>query len=251
MSELELQQIQTQIAARSTQAAGVFDRFAMRALDIGVASVLLALLLPVFVLIAIAIKLESRGGIFYRARRLGRGGRVLFVLKFRKMREDAAGAPLTVAGDDRFTRVGLLLTRYKLDELPQLWNVLKGEMSLVGPRPEDEAFIALHPVEFVEILSLRPGITGLSQLAFAKENDLLAENEPHEFYVNRLLPAKIRLDSLYARRQSVMLNLRTLIWTALVVLLRRDVAVHRETAMVTLRRRRQAQAPLALEQQLT
>ena len=184
MSELELQQIQTQIAARSTQAAGVFDRFAMRALDIGVASVLLALLLPVFVLIAIAIKLESRGGIFYRARRLGRGGRVLFVLKFRKMREDAAGAPLTVAGDDRFTRVGLLLTRYKLDELPQLWNVLKGEMSLVGPRPEDEAFIALHPVEFVEILSLRPGITGLSQLAFAKENDLLAENEPHEFYVN-------------------------------------------------------------------
>jgi lipopolysaccharide/colanic/teichoic acid biosynthesis glycosyltransferase len=213
------------------------DRFAIRALDVAVAVAMLTVLAPLFVVIAIAITLESRGGVFYRCRRLGLHGKELQVLKFRKMHADAVGRPLTVQGDERFTRLGKRLARYKLDELPQLWNVLKGEMSLVGPRPEDERFIALHQDNFREILSLRPGITGLSQLAFAQENKLLANDDAYEYYVNRLLPGKIVLDRLYRRNRSVVFNLKILIWTASVVLLRREVSVHRATGVVTIRRR--------------
>jgi lipopolysaccharide/colanic/teichoic acid biosynthesis glycosyltransferase len=216
---------------------GACDRVAIRALDIVTAIVLLVLLAPIFAVLAVAIKLESPGGVFYRCRRLGLNGRELHVLKFRKMREDAVDAPLTVKDDERFTRFGTTLARYKLDELPQLWNVLKGEMSLVGPRPEAESFILLHPDNFTEILALRPGITGLSQLAFARESKLLAKSDAYEYYVNRLLPEKIGLDRLYRRNRSVAFNIKILIWTGRVVLLRREVSVHRKTGVVTIRRR--------------
>jgi lipopolysaccharide/colanic/teichoic acid biosynthesis glycosyltransferase len=227
----------------SASGAGTCDRLAIRAFDFVAALVLLTLLAPVFAVLAVAIKLESRGGVFYRCRRLGLHGQELLVLKFRKMRDDAVDRPLTVKDDERFTRLGRLLARYKLDELPQLWNVLKGEMSLVGPRPEDESFIALHPDNFREILSLRPGITGLSQLAFAQENRLLANGDAYEYYVNRLLPEKIVLDRLYRRNRSVAFNIKILVWTALVVFLRREVSVHRTTGVVTIRRRPSVAAP--------
>jgi lipopolysaccharide/colanic/teichoic acid biosynthesis glycosyltransferase len=212
------------------------ESFSIRALDLGATLVLLALTAPVFVLIALAVKVESRGGVFYRCRRVGWNGTDFQILKFRKMHEHAAGAPLTASGDTRFTRIGSFLARTKLDELPQLLNVLKGEMSLVGPRPEDPSFVALHRESFSEVLAVRPGITGLSQLAFANETQILERDDPQTFYVERLLPAKIKIDQLYARRQSLLLNLRILLWTVPTVLFGWSVAVHRETGSLSRRR---------------
>src|SRR5215210_218333 len=120
---------------------------AKRTLDVVVSALFLVLLAPLIVLIAIAIKVDSRGPVFYRCRRIGYHGCEFAMLKFRKMVADAAGPALTVASDPRFTSIGRLLARTKLDELPQLWNVLKGQMSLVGPRPEDPAFVALYRSE--------------------------------------------------------------------------------------------------------
>jgi lipopolysaccharide/colanic/teichoic acid biosynthesis glycosyltransferase len=208
---------------------------AKRCVDIVGAVFLLFMLLPILVVCALAIKLDSRGPVFYRCRRVGYRGRHLGMLKFRKMHHHAAGAALTLVHDDRFTRVGRLLAQLKLDELPQLWNVLRGDMSLIGPRPEDPSFVNLHREEYEEILSVRPGITGLSQLAFARESAILDPRDPIGFYTGRLLPQKMRLDCLYARDWTFAMDLRILWWTLVAVGARTDVAVFRETG--TLRRR--------------
>ena len=167
------------------------------------------------------------------------------MLKFRKMRDGATGLPLTAPDDERFTRMGSFLARLKLDELPQLWNVLKGEMSLVGPRPEDPSFVEANRDAYEAILQVTPGMTGLCQLAFAREPELLSDVDPVEDYVQRLLPQKARLDGLYAQRRSLSMDLRILAWTAMVVLLRREVAVNRETAGLTVRRRPATQPAVA------
>ncbi|HEY3181438.1 MAG TPA: sugar transferase [Gaiellaceae bacterium] len=213
------------------------DSRAKRAFDIVIASLGLVLLIPVVLVVAVAIKVESRGSVFYRCRRVGYGRRELPMLKFRKMRTDAAGPALTTAGDERFTRIGRLLAASKIDEIPQLWNVLKGEMSLVGPRPEDLVFVLLHEVEYAEILRVKPGITGLSQLAFARESEILDPDRRIDDYVTRLLPQKLSLDRLYVSRRSMAMDLRIVFWTIVVVVLRRRVAVHRVTAKLNLRRR--------------
>jgi lipopolysaccharide/colanic/teichoic acid biosynthesis glycosyltransferase len=210
-----------------------------RALDFTFAGLALVLAAPLFVVCAVAIKVESRGPIFYRAIRVGRRGSELRVLKFRKMRDGAGGQPLTSDRDKRFTRIGRFLARTRLDELPQLWNVLTGGMSLVGPRPEDRGFVDLHENEYRTILTVRPGITGLSQLAFAKEAEILDPRDRVGHYVDRILPQKAALDTLYARSRSVSLDLRIMLWTVLPVLFRRDVAVHRATAKMSYRRRKQ------------
>jgi lipopolysaccharide/colanic/teichoic acid biosynthesis glycosyltransferase len=167
------------------------------------------------------------------------------MLKFRKMRVDAAGPALTARDDERFTRVGRVLARTKVDELPQLWNVLRGQMSLVGPRPEDPRFVELHRADYAAILEIVPGITGLCQLAFAREAEILDDENPVDDYVERLLPQKARLDRLYARTRTLGMDFRILAWTAMVVLLRREVAVHRETAKMSFRRRPRTQAAVA------
>jgi lipopolysaccharide/colanic/teichoic acid biosynthesis glycosyltransferase len=159
------------------------------------------------------------------------------MLKFRKMHHNASGAPLTMSGDARFTRIGRLLARTKIDELPQLWHVLRGEMSLIGPRPEDPGFVAERPDDYDEILQVRPGITGLSQIAFAEESEILCKVDPLEHYRSAIFPQKIRLDRMYAACPSVRMDLKILFWTAAAVLLRRQVAVHRETGRMNLRRR--------------
>jgi lipopolysaccharide/colanic/teichoic acid biosynthesis glycosyltransferase len=194
-------------------------------------------LAPVLLLVVAAIVVDSRGPVFFRCRRVGHGGRDLPMLKFRKMARDAAGPPLTVATDPRFTRVGRLLARSKLDELPQLWHVLRGEMSLVGPRPEDPTFVHLYPEAYAEILRIRPGITGLSQLAFVNEAAIIDTDDPSLAYLNRVLPQKLALDRLYASRRSLGMDLRVLGWTALAILLRRQVAVHRHDGRLSARRR--------------
>ncbi|MCZ7590373.1 MAG: sugar transferase [Gaiella sp.] len=208
-----------------------------RILDIMIAFAGLLLAAPLILLCAAAIKLESRGPVFYRASRVGRGGADLRVLKFRKMRNGAGGQALTEDRDPRFTRIGRLLARTRLDEVPQLVNVLVGEMSLVGPRPEDRRFVDLHADAFRQILTVRPGITGLCQLAFARESEILDPADRVGHYVERILPQKVGLDCLYAERRSLGLDIRILVWTFLPVLLRKDVAVHRATARLTLRRR--------------
>ena len=149
-----------------------------RVLDVLVAAALLLVTLPLFAAVAVAIKVDSRGPVFFRCRRTGRLGREFAMLKFRKMVDGVEGLPLTMGQDARFTGVGRFLARSKLDELPQLWNVLRGEMSLVGPRPEDRRFVQIWRDTHPEILSVRPGITGLSQLAFAHESDLLDPTDP-------------------------------------------------------------------------
>jgi lipopolysaccharide/colanic/teichoic acid biosynthesis glycosyltransferase len=216
-----------------------------RAFDIIVSAVLLFCLVGVFAVIALLIKLDSPGPVFYRVRRVGHRGRPLRMLKFRKMRDDARGGPLTVDGDPRLTTVGRVLTRTRLDELPQLWDVLRGRMSLIGPRPEDPGFVALHDIEYREILSVRPGITGLSQIAYKAEAAIVDSDDPVADYVNRILPQKLTLDGLYARSNSLALDLRILYWTLVTVVLRRPVSVSRMDATMRLRRRPQPPAQLA------
>jgi lipopolysaccharide/colanic/teichoic acid biosynthesis glycosyltransferase len=213
-----------------------------RLLDIFLAAAALLLLLPLFALAALAIKLESRGPVFFKCRRVGLGGRGFAMLKFRKMRTGAAGAPLTAVNDERFTRMGRLLAKTKLDELPQLWNVLTGSMSVVGPRPEDPVFVALRPAEYEPILRVKPGITGLSQLAFAREMEILDAEDRVGDYLRRLMPQKMALDAMYAEQRSLGMNLQILWWTFVAVALRRDVAVNRATGRLN-RRRRPRPAP--------
>jgi lipopolysaccharide/colanic/teichoic acid biosynthesis glycosyltransferase len=170
------------------------------------------------------------------------------MLKFRKMREGAAGPPLTAARDDRFTRIGRVLAETKLDEIPQLWNVLRGAMSLVGPRPEDPAFVGLHSEQYMEILRVRPGITGLSQLAFVKEAEILAGEDRLNDYIGRILPQKMLLDRLYVETRSLGMDLQILAWTLATVGLRKDAAVNRATGRLTLRRPRDSEVVAALEE---
>jgi lipopolysaccharide/colanic/teichoic acid biosynthesis glycosyltransferase len=209
-----------------------------RGVDIVLSSTLLCFLSPVIVLVCVATKLDSRGPVFYRASRVGWRGQTLEVLKFRKMLHGAAGQPLTEHDDPRFTRIGRVLARTKLDELPQLWNVLRGQMSLVGPRPEDPGFVALHEVEYREILNVRPGVTGLGQLAFSNEAEILSREDAVGHYIGVILPQKVLLDRFYARGWTIRGDLSILLWTILPVVMRVDVAVNRRSGALTVRRRR-------------
>jgi lipopolysaccharide/colanic/teichoic acid biosynthesis glycosyltransferase len=218
-----------------------------RVLDVVVSTTLLVLLAPIVLILAIAIKLESRGPVFYRCLRVGQNGTDLLMLKFRKMHDGAGGPALAAAEDERFTRLGPFLAKTKLDEIPQLWNVLCGEMSLVGPRPEDPTFIGLHSEAYTEILKVRPGITGYCQLAFARENQILDPSGREKHYVERILPQKVGMDRLYASRRSVLVDLRILWWTVYAVLLSREVAVHRETGALNARTPRSSLGTVAVE----
>ena len=204
------------------------------AFDVLIAALALIVLAPLFAVIALCVAIESDGKVFYRAGRSGYRGRPLSVLKFTKM-QDRAGLPLTTEGDERFTRIGRFLARTKLDELPQLLNVVCGQMALVGPRPEDPQFVALHPEAYQRILSVRPGITGVSQLAYASESQILMQEDPVADYVVRVLPQKVGLDVRYSATKSVVLDVKVIFWTVAAVLLRQDVAVNRRTLGMTLR----------------
>jgi lipopolysaccharide/colanic/teichoic acid biosynthesis glycosyltransferase len=188
-----------------------------RVFDVVAAAVLIVLTAPIWLFISIAILIEEPGAIFYRAERAGLNGHTFTMFKFRKMRLDASGGKLTLLRDSRFTRVGGLLARTKLDELPQLLNVLRGEMGLVGPRPEDPCYVALYPNEFAEIQRVRPGITGLSQIQYRDESALLVGDDYDDLYRNALLPRKITLDRYYAKRHCLALDVRILMWTLVAV----------------------------------
>ena len=210
---------------------------AKRAFDLLAAVTLLTLMAPAMTLIAVLVRLDSHGPVFFRCRRVGFKGRSLSMLKFRKMHDSASGAELTTHGDERFTRAGKWLARLKADELPQLFNVVRGEMSLVGPRPESYDFVGHHARDYEEITRVKPGIMGLSQLAFAEESQILDSHDPVGHYVGSIMPQKVALDLLYTERWSVWLDIRIAFWTVAAVVLRRQVAVNRETGRMSLRRR--------------
>ena len=154
-------------------------------------------------LVAVAVKLSSRGPVLHRAARVGRGGRRFDALKFRTMRAGAGGPAVTTADDARVTRLGRVLRRTRVDEWPQLWNVLVGDMSLVGPRPEDPRFVDEADPAWRLVLAVRPGITGPTQLAFADlEQAALSAADPERDYRERVLPAKLRSDAEYVERRT-------------------------------------------------
>jgi len=179
-------------------------------------------LFPFFGVIACWIKLDSPGPVFFRQKRIGQYGKPFNVLKFRTMVKDAEkkGAKITVSGDARITRCGRILRKYKLDELPQLINVLKGEMSLVGPRPEVPEYVEHYPEKIKKIvLSVPPGITDYASLEFRNENDLLkGASDPQAFYINEILPKKLEYYVRYVENRSIIedfsLIIRT-IWSIL------------------------------------
>ncbi len=227
--------VQDEFHARLTQSR--LRPATKRVFDASIALLMIAALLPLLVLIALAIKLDSRGPVFYRVRRVGYRGVPLMMLKFRKMAHDAHGIPLTAKDDQRLTRIGKVLTRTRLDELPQLWDVVRGRMSLVGPRPEDQSFVELNPEAYERILTVRPGMTGLSQLAYAEEHEILKADDLLGDYVARILPQKITLDTLYARSYSFRADCAVIGWTVVAMLLRKPLAVHRTTGRINVRRR--------------
>jgi lipopolysaccharide/colanic/teichoic acid biosynthesis glycosyltransferase len=186
-----------------------------RVFDVAVSGTLLAALSPVCCGIALAIRCDSRGPILHRAIRMGRHGRPFTLYKFRTMVPGAAavGPRITAASDTRVTRVGRFLRKTKLDELPQLWNVVRGDMSLVGPRPEDPRFLPYYQAEHQLVLSVRPGITGPSQLAFFNEEELLSPADPEGSYVRDVLPRKLDIDLQYAREHRLGQNVSILMRT--------------------------------------
>jgi lipopolysaccharide/colanic/teichoic acid biosynthesis glycosyltransferase len=164
------------------------------------------ILSPFFVIIYILIIVESKGGGFYCQNRVGLNGKDFKLIKFRSMRRGADKKGLiTIGGNDaRITRVGLLLRKFKIDELPQLFNVLVGDMSLVGPRPEVRKYVDLYTIEQQKVLSVRPGITDYASIEYADENTILGlSSNPEETYVNEIMHEKIKLNMKYIRNKSI------------------------------------------------
>lgn len=184
-----------------------------RAFDLPVSLLGLIVTSPVVLGAAIAVKLDSPGPVFYNGSRVGRDGRPFRIHKLRTMRA-APGPSITASDDPRITRVGRFLRRTKIDELPQLLNVVKGEMSLVGPRPEDPEYVALYTPEQRRLLSVRPGITGPAALEFADEEALLSGGDGKKRYVEQVMPRKLALELAYADRATFASDLGILVRTA-------------------------------------
>ena len=178
----------------------------------------LVLSAPLWPLIALAIRTETRGPVLYRAQRVGRGGTAFTLLKFRSMRTGVRGPGVTAGSDSRITQTGRLLRKSKLDELPQFINVLRGDMSLVGPRPEDERYLPFYSEAELAVLTVRPGITGAAAVAYRHEETVLARAEDVETtYRTEVLPAKLALELQYLERRSLGADLRLIVQTALAV----------------------------------
>lgn len=176
---------------------------------------LVILLLP-FLIIALLISIDSRGGVFYKQTRVGKNGVDFKLFKFRSMRRDADKAGLLTVGgrDNRITKIGYGLRKSKMDELPQLLNVLIGDMSLVGPRPEVRKYVDLYNKEQKQVLSVKPGITDYASIEYSDENELLGKEEnPEEVYINEIMPAKLKLNLKYIAEQGVFTDLKIIFKT--------------------------------------
>ncbi len=186
-----------------------------RACDVLASAAGLVLLSPVFLIVATSIVIVDGGSVLYRSRRVGQGGRLFSIYKFRSMVQgaDKMGGGITTKGDQRVTRVGRVLRKYKLDERPQLFNVLKGDMSFVGARPEDPRYVAHYTPDQRKILAYRPGITSPASLQFRHEEEILAGDRTEQLYLERILPQKLSLDLDYLSRRTIWSDLRIILQT--------------------------------------
>jgi lipopolysaccharide/colanic/teichoic acid biosynthesis glycosyltransferase len=192
-----------------------------RLFDILFSSFVLLLFLPFGICISLWIVLESKGGAFYRQQRIGKNGMPFFILKFRTMRMHAdQNGRLTVgARDPRITRAGHFLRKFKIDEFPQFMNVLIGEMSIVGPRPEVKEYVDLYSAEQAMILNVKPGITDYASLEYFKENELLGKSEnPQKTYIEEIMPAKIELNKKYLSDPSLKHDMKLICKTVLKII---------------------------------
>jgi len=184
--------------------------------DISFSFIGLIVLIPVFIVISIAVTLDSKGGIFYRQIRVGRNNRDFTLLKFRTMHTGSdSGGLLTVGeGDSRITKTGLFLRKYKLDELPQLLNILKGDMSFVGPRPEVRKYVDLYDERQKQVLTVRPGLTEYASLEYINENEILSKyNNAEKAYIEKVMPAKLQLNLKYIAEKSLVTDLKIIVKT--------------------------------------
>ena len=194
---------------------------AKRAMDIVLSACALAVLWPLLLLIALAIWIDDPGPVFYRQVRVGRNGKTFRIFKFRSMVMDAdkKGLAITVGRDSRITRVGAVLRKTKLDELAQLLNVLLGQMSFVGPRPEVPKYVELYTPYQRQVLLVRPGITDYASIAYRNENDLLAgAPNPEAMYIKQIMPDKIELNMKYLREISPLADIRLILKTIVAVI---------------------------------
>jgi lipopolysaccharide/colanic/teichoic acid biosynthesis glycosyltransferase len=187
-----------------------------RLFDLLFALIGIIILMPIFLAIALWIKLDSPGSVLFRQTRIGRFGHEFKIYKFRTMvaNAEAFGKQITADGDRRITKSGKFLRKYKLDELPQLFNVLKGEMSIVGPRPEVPTYVALYTLEQRQVLEVPPGITDLASIHFRNESELLANTpNPEQTYIQAIMPRKLELNSQYIAQASLGLDLAIILQT--------------------------------------
>lgn len=194
----------------------IINRIIKRIFDIFSSAVGIILLSPILIIISILIKAGSDGPVFFKQIRVGRNEKNFKILKFRTMIVDAekVGKQITVGDDNRITKIGKVLRKYKIDELPQLFNVLKGEMSLVGPRPEVPRYVELYNDEQRQVFKVRPGITDLASLRYKDENDLLGDKEnPEEFYINKVMPDKLALNVEYIKKSNIIFDIYIIIKT--------------------------------------
>ena len=185
-----------------------------RAFDIAVSSLVILIALPLWAIVAVAIRLDSPGPVFYHAARIGKGGEPFTICKFRTMTVDAPGKGpgITMQGDPRITRVGRFLRSIKIDEMPQLINVLRGEMSIVGPRPEDPRYVARYTLEQRRVLNVRPGMASSAFPKYRHEQELLAAagDDFENTYLTVILPDRLRMDLEYIEQQSFLYDLAVL-----------------------------------------
>ena len=207
--------LEQQVAVRLPSSGRLYRK---RLFDIVCAALGLLVLSPVLLVCALLVGLTSPGGVLFRQERVGKDGVPFTIYKFRSMRKDNAGLKISTSGDSRITPVGRGLRKAKLDELPQLWNVLKGDMSFVGPRPEVREYTDLYTPEQRQVLLVRPGITGLASIRYRNENDLLsASADPNRIYIEEVMPAKLALDLEYIPRACVSYDIKLILETLVTV----------------------------------
>lgn len=192
-----------------------------RTVDICISLLILAFFLPFGLLLMLFISLESAGGVFYLQERVGRNGQLFKLIKFRSMRPNAdKGSQITIGNrDPRITRTGYFIRRFKLDEFPQFINVIKGDMSIVGPRPEVPHYVKLYTAEQKKVLAAKPGITDYASLAYFNENEILAKaTDPQKVYLEQIMPAKIELNQRYLSDPSLFKDFKIIWLTALKII---------------------------------
>lgn len=190
--------------------------FVKRCSDLISSIVVLLLGLPFFLIIALWIAFESKGGIFYKQERIGRDGMPFYLFKFRSMRKNADKSSRITVGnrDPRITRSGYFIRKFKIDEFPQLINVIKGEMSVVGPRPEVKEYVEMYSEEQKKVLEVKPGLTDYASLKYINENALLAQSDdPQKTYIEEIMPSKLALNLKYIEDQSFIVDLKVIFKT--------------------------------------